>query len=275
MMVGIIRLQKNSIIVPTGITPGFDPSHIAAPYTRLSCVASGGNMLDVQAGVKGVITGTPTSGLNGRLGAVTKFSNSTDVITFSGRPTTNWGSVTLAAIFQIDTMVAQNQQIVCTASGAGGWQLGCKNNANLALLIQNVASKVSTLPIALGIPYFAAASVNGTAGIDYLVKRLDTGYVAIDSTTSGTPISPDGSPAIGGDPTNVSRELLGGVAAAMFSSVYMSPAALTKWAENPWDFWYPPNKSIQSYFKAAAAAGAAFSPWWAQNNTGVIGTGAY
>lgn len=265
-------LRSNPLAYPAGIAPGWSPAHAVAPSTQLTCIASGANMIDLQKGIYAVPGGgTVISGIDGIIGPNTQLSGALDIISIGGRPTTNFGSVTLAAIFTIDTFnTTAANMFVLTSNGGGGWGLGYSATTGLlAGLIENVANKPTSLQLVVKTPYFAAMSVNGTAGIDYILTDLKTGKIVTATTTSGTPVNPSATSFIGSK--GVNGAIKGGLAAVMWSSRYTEPSVLRQWAADPWSFWYPdPGDNW------IAAQGAAGFPYWAvQNNTSIIGTGAY
>lgn len=262
--------NPNPLGFPGGVLPGFDPSHVAAKGTIFSGVASGSGFVDILRGKPGTITGTPTASIDGRMGPNTLFLGGTDECSFTGYPTTNFTSVTLAAIVNYNGAGNPYNTAVETASNGGGWFLAHTGSV-IRAAAQSVAFIDSTIAIPpANVPFFYAFSTNGVTA-NFVLVRLDTGQIfSQGGVTSASPSAPNGTTLVGGaDTTN--RQASGGVATAMFNTRFMSVPELRAWAQDPWAYWYP-----RRTLNLVGISAAAFKAYWARNsNLPVIGTGNY
>jgi hypothetical protein len=237
-----VLLKRLSPFAFPGGNPGFDPTHLAVKgaTVRLSAIASGGAFTNLLTGKAGAKAGTPTSLIDSQLGPACKFSSSTDAWTFSGNPTTNDQTITLACIAKF-TSISTNQALLGTSTTDAGAFLGCGTGP----LFVRCASTNTTIPWqnfaftnTPGIPFFLAVSINGTKANAVVVNLSNGNFNTATAFTISAPTAPNGTYEVGniipfGLPT------LGDMSAVMFSTAFLSVPELFRWGMDPWSFWYP------------------------------------
>lgn len=237
----MLTVGAAQLAFPAGVAPGFDPTHIAGAGVRFSGIALAGNFINLLNGARGAITGSPTGAIDGVIGPATNYptAGSTAQSTFSGNAATNDTSSTIAAIVRFPATGATFQGIFANGSNAAGINLGLKTpGALVQLTMFGVVARDSAIVISPNIPYFIAASQNGSTIINYVAARLDNGVVVTSTSASGTPTAPNGTFVIGNGPAG-STPASGNIAAVMYSNKYTSMQQLLAWAADPWSFWYP------------------------------------
>lgn len=251
-------LKRPSPFAFPGGLPGFDPSHPAAMGTLFSGASSpGGSFTSILNGKPGTKNGTPTTSIFGAIGPQTSFLGNSDNATFAF-PATAFSALTMAAIFTLSTVTGLAAYIMHNAAGGStGIGTGIGASATLGLVCNNVGnanSLGSSVAISLGVPYFAAVSVFSSTLAVAVLKNLQTGQI---TTFTGAPpaaaTAGDGNIYIGNRGTNT-RQLGGGVAAAMWSSSFTNLPTLIAWAQDPWSFWYPQKLDLWSMLKVSSGA---------------------
>ncbi len=232
-----LAVPRSPLVFPTGVRPGFNSTHIAAPSNGLgtfcSTIASGGSFINVVNGAKAtVVAGVPASAVDSSLGPVGVFNASWNVTLAYPTPTAPKLGVT-AAIF---TPTAATQ-----VTGQG---FGLGNSAVQIQFFGNAGTLAAavTVPQAMNVPWFAAASMNAAISFAMVAVNLVTGQIY---TTSGTTTG-----IIGATITFRIGGRTGSTAAAKVAAAYqgfgyyLSLSELVAWAKRPWDFWYPPSFNL-------------------------------
>lgn len=267
----LILPRANPLAYPAGIAPGFDLSHPLASAIRFSGVTFNGGFFNLFRSRNATIGGVPASVIT-VAGPATNFAGASDIATFTGQPTTNDTSVTIAGIMRRTS--ALSNKYVFDSGGAGGasggWGINLSNTNLISLVIfPSFASKNASLTLTTGVPYFFWISANGSSSVDFLICDLTTGVITTGVSGTGLASSaPNGTYTIGA--------LSGGgfvanadVYALAFSAQY-NPLTLAKMvAADPWSFWYP-----RWQIDRVGQAAAAFQAAWAMNSNIVMGAGA-
>jgi hypothetical protein len=112
-------MPRNLLAYPAGVPAGVNPTHLAASHQRLfSAIPSGANFVNLTSGRPGTRVGTPTSVINAVSGPGVHFS-STNAANFSGQDT-NQATVTIAAIFKVDSNAVGFNPILANTSDSAG-----------------------------------------------------------------------------------------------------------------------------------------------------------
>lgn len=237
-----------NLAFPSGVAPGFDPSHMASQGALFSGVPMGGaNIVNLLTGKPGTSNGganAPTAANHGMLGPTIYIPNNGN-ITFP-YPATTWTAQTMAAIIVFDASSSANiRNILSTsASGVGGFLLAMSNTGTgwseqLGGTFLTFSSGLQGQALVAGVPYFYAVSAQTVKPINSALCRLDTGQMsAISAANANTFDASDTSLYIGNRGLNT-RQTVGKIAAAMHANNYLSPQQLQQWAADPWAFWYP------------------------------------
>lgn len=233
------RHSRSRIQRPYG-PAGVDPSHFAARGLLFSGVPANNGFVNLRTGQAGTKAGDPTESMFARLGRASGFSGSGNIhaYRFSGQDASNYGSNTIAAICTFNSFSA-TQLIFSNNTSDAGVALNVNSGGNLQVTMFGVVAITSSIVLSANVPYFLVASKNGTTGIDFLAMRLDTQTIETASASSGTPIAGNGTYAVGNGWASGNLCMDGNIAGVMFSSAFLSPAELRKWASDPWAFWYP------------------------------------
>jgi hypothetical protein len=264
--------RRSPLSYPAGRKAGFDVNHVASVGVRLSAVANGPTFLNLLTGKAGARAQTFVPGTQatiiGPLGQAVFPSALGDSVTFSGFPASIDANCTIAIIF-MPYLTGGYEYYFTNSTNGAGQSLNINATANLQFTMFGVVAESSNIVVQSLRPYFIAVSQNGTSNINYLCLELDTGNIFTDTTASSTAILPDGNYRLFTDPANGS---VGGgyMAAAMYSSNYMSMQQLRHWAADPWAFWYP--RQRQNWTGPAATFEAA---WARGSNISVVGAGTY
>jgi hypothetical protein len=224
----------NPLAYPAGYIPGFNPAHIAAGSCRFSAIpAPGGNFINLLYG--NFSTGVfGTSQIFAPFGPAVLVPNSNPT-SFSGFPAVVDASVTLAAFIYSSNL--GNGSVFSTSGSSSGWGLQIASNT-LKLVAIGGSTASSGLTVSNSIPYFVAASYSGGT-TNFVVLNLATGKIT-SAVISGTLTSSASSGTYRVNTVYGIGYFNGGyIAALMYSAAGMSLAALTQWAQRPWDFWYP------------------------------------
>lgn len=240
---------------PCGATPSLNPAHVAlsggVPLFSAVSLLTGGSILPLYAqGGTQTLTNL-TSKIFGIIGpaSVNSGTASSDALTFTNKPITTSLTNTMAIIVQFSSVPANTFQGLLGNGGAGaiGISLFLRGSVGSALAFGPIGIGTSPnamfVPVA-GVPYFIAASASFAASngpTNFIAINLNTGQISTTSVlgNTGTPITPDGSYTIGNLQNNKTLPLLGGIAAVMHSTAFLSAPQLLQWASDPWSFWYP------------------------------------
>ena len=256
---------RNPLAYPAGVAPGFDPRHVAAGLGTdgrgISLVATGGGrFINPRTG-----SGTPTSWSGTPLtnilsiGPSVSFTAASDVISY---PVPNGSAnlpLTMAAVVQFNAVGGSYQAIVNRDPNANGL---LALNAAGTVVVYNSGDNMSNFTPTANRPYFIGFSSAPGAGVfSFAITDLTTGKVTPANGTLGSAIPLTSQPTclIG---NNASQPTNGGIAAAMFASIYLSPAQLLQWASDPWSFWYPRPINLSSWMATTGGAGPALTPWF-------------
>lgn len=241
---GLLRRARGPLAFP-GTKPGFDPSHIAAAQTRLSAAAMGGNFVDLTTGKSGAITGSPTNSI-GLIGPRIGFPGSTDLVTFSGKPTASFPNYTFGCVVAFDVVNVTNQFLISSSNGGTGVRLSIVNagGSKLSIGINSLGGFNATqIPIAVNTPYALFGSlawVSPNALCNAVAVNLTNGVVLSQSSSvaaGGAPGADSGTCSIGNRGSSLHAQ--GRIAAAMYSTEFTPISSLLQWAADPWSFWYP------------------------------------
>jgi hypothetical protein len=228
-----------NLAFPAGLAPGFDPAHVAGAVPLLSAVAKGTgaiNLLSGKQGTAGVLVAA-TAVIHGTIGPSAGTVAATgNGVQFSGISTVNFSNVTLAVI-AVPTAIG-GATMYCAAAGGtnSGFALGWSSTGLLRLASQSVNTYVSNITLTAGVPYFLAASTQGTQCV-FVAVNLLTGQIFTNTVvTTIASSAPNGAASMGWATSGGSSA---NTAAMMYSGQYNPLQALLIWAADPWSFWYP------------------------------------
>jgi hypothetical protein len=239
-----VKLLKpyNPLAYPGNRLPGFDPSHPASQSSYFSAISSGANFVNLKNGRPGVISGAGFStSVFGQIGSVTVGDTSVGKkSSFSGIPIVNQSRILMASIFYVAAIQGSTSMSVgcSTTTNGQGWYMYIPNNSP-NLQAYNGAAVNSGIPMVANVPYFAAFSASVAANnVNFCLANLSNGTVKTGTAACGSVTTADGGCIVGGD--SFGQTFVGGIAAFMFSNVYLGLPQLLAWAADPWSFWYPP-----------------------------------
>lgn len=247
--------RRSPLVFPSGVVAGFDPTHIGATNTRFSGVAGGSNFRSLLSGRVAAVTGTLTSTIDSHIGLCTNYSGTTAGSRWTLSPTVADNLATFACMVRMDAVVAGEFFESSDTGTSAGWAF--EYSSGVRLTASGVANIGSALTLVAGTPYFVAVSTNAALNVtNFLVLNLRSGQISTQATTSATSTAPNGTYTINPNATTGNTNL----SAIMFAAQYMSMAALKKWAQAPWDFWYP--QPEENWVGAVVAAGyVPYNPW--------------
>jgi hypothetical protein len=259
-------LRRRGLAYPAGFAPGFDPSHVALiGLCRLSAIASGNNFINLFSGARGTAGGAATSaGIDGSIGPCVNYPNAniSERTTFV-LPAVTDSNFTLAAIFRL-SITGTFQPIFGTGASSVWTTLAIRVSGLLSLQNSATQNASSGFTMSAGVPYFAAASQNGTSAVNFIVVRLDTGQSFTSSVTAGLVSNPatDSQAMIGnyanvGTPNSPTSGLVSTVA---YIAGFLSLPILRIWAADPWSFWYPSPQSMDMQQLVGRPAGTPPAP---------------
>lgn len=229
-------ITRPSLLTYPGRNPGFDLSHVAAAgivkNRGFSAVPLGGNFVNlITGGVSAVDNSGGTAKLYGATGPIISMA-SNQASHFTGQLSTTTPNLTLAAIFQL-TSVVSTQVLVSIGNSI---RLHCSTGPTFISMIYggNISSGYTQIA---NVPYFAACSLVASVVENFVIARLDTGQIYTATATPGAVQSTNTTQYVA---NNASLSIgCTGVAAAMFSPSYLTLGQLLEWAQDPWAFWYP------------------------------------
>jgi len=237
-----LAYRRNQLAYPGGRNPGFDPAHIAAGgSTRWSAVATGNAFINLLNGKPTTVSGTEAANMT-RIGPAVSGSTTAAGNTIANPTTTTPAALTLAAIIIPTVSSGANYLVSTSSSGTYGGNTLELVALVLKLYAANTTLVSSGLPaLSLNVPYFVAVSCNPTIGLaNFIVANLATGQIHAASVAQTTAFSAYTALGVIGGTTLGNSRYGSQVACAMVSEAYLSPGQLLAWAQNPWDFWYPP-----------------------------------
>lgn len=253
-----LRYRRSLLAYPAGARASVNLNHPAAAGIKLSAVFQGSNFVDLTTGMPGVVTGSPVIGIDAGIGPSAYVSAGTDVWRFPGKPAVVDAQCTMAVIvsarfsgggqqfyFHNSTNSTNAFHMSC---GDDDWRTGANTAAVTMLTIAGSRNNQHK--------YFFGVTINGTKW-GMVVRDLTTGKVYSATTTN----------ALNGAASNGSYEIgnyaafsvfgLNPLAAAMYSNRSITQAALLRWADDPWAFWYP-QSDLPKVGPAAVALGAVY-----------------
>lgn len=240
--------------------PGGDPSFNTAHELARDCLFSGApgvggvfvNLLNGKAGTK---NGTPTTTLGVNGAPQTNYLGATDNTVFTF-PNTAFGAATMVGIFSMaGSPGGGSGGYVFNTSAAGVLGIGYGIGGGPLGFTSNGTPDTLNVAMPQNVPFFFAVSV--TSGIVVAVARnLITGALTTFTRSSASAITGgDGNLYIGNRGTN-SRQIAGGVSAAMFSQRFTTLQELMKFSEDPWSFWYPAKIDMWAMLRGVSSGGA-------------------
>lgn len=242
----------------------FNPAHFMArgitKTNGFSGVAVNGNIFDLQGARPATIAGAPTAKSYSAIGPTVDYTGGTDESQFTGRSTAVNNNNTFGLIFQLDSLNGGAGVLFAQSFNGGnpllvtGVAYGA-SGASLNAIIATSLVSLGSYTFLTGVPYFVATSYS-TTNYSTVILRLDTGQL-LTFTGTGTftaPASADGSYCIGNVTAFGAAQIGGGIAAAMFSPALHGVADLVQWAQDPWSFWYEPQKLNRAMLYSQAAA---------------------
>lgn len=252
----LLLKRPNPFAFPGG-SPGFDPSHVAAPSTQMSCVGINGNFINILSGSIGsVLGGAPAATIHGSLGPAVSLNNTTDSVNLPGKgpiKIATGNSYTLAAIV-VPNDTAAFHSFFCIGGNSTNSSMIVSNSGGLTLNIQGGSFLDSGNHLVSGVPYFVAISVEASVATYFVVTNLRTGAVktVVGAAVTCPNTSPDGGYVFGKNTISGQSPMNGLVAAAMASSTAMTLPQMLAWAQDPWAFWYPQKLDLSAMLKVAS-----------------------
>jgi len=246
----IVRSSRGSLVFP-GTPPRFDASHSAANGCTLSAVAVAGTFIDLLTGKAGsVTTGSPTQQVHSVLGPCLVMSATN--VAISGKRSYGANAAplgdTLACIAMINSTAAQQAFIALGLNGtdSGYSWLGCPSANAIGGIAHAGLAGANGPDVGTSVPFFLAASQSLSAATSatqtavFVTVNLLTGKMTTASTSQGSYNvgSRNGTYNIGSRGA-ASAPANANIACVMASDTFTPLPALTKWAADPWSFWYP------------------------------------
>jgi len=259
-MLNVLR-HRSLLSYPGGMQAGFSSAHVGSKGSvRFSGVANGASFRNILTGeYPNTVSGTTFSRF-GHLGTTLNIGSS-DTVAFSGMPTATPVSVTAAGIFQVSAIGTFRAVIGGNGADNGSSLVlfGCSDLNQVLARIGSSNIYAANFPtMIVDVPYFSAVSYNSTSGIaNFVLARLDTGQIYTDSQSAGAglTLASDGTYLVG-QWAGTGLGLTGNIATAMYSeNGHLSINELTKWARDPWSFWYTPSSLDVRSYKGQAATG--------------------
>ena len=247
---------RNPLAYPAGVAPGFDPTHVAGKSVEFSAISVGGNFINLFSGIPGTITGSPTPKIDGKIGVSTTLAGegSTNQIGFINPDLAAYSGVTYAAILILSSIGTSAQGVVANGNGTSSSIRFASTTGIFTFVLGGVAATASILAANANVPYFVAASWDGSI-IKYLLADLSKGLVLTDTKVfSHAGVGPAGGFIVGNSSAQT-QGLGGSIATAMYGPGVLSMSQLLQWAADPWSFWYP-DRGIDDFMVGGAGANA-------------------
>jgi hypothetical protein len=249
-----VNLFSHGLEFPQGYAPGFDSGHSAARNPRYSGIATGNAFVNLLSGKASVVTGAITAGKDviGPVAVSPASGTAYNSIPNSFADTTPSGA-TVAGIFTIQSSPANSNLLIGTNVTNAITAIYLSFTSLIFAVFYNNVTVSSGFVPALNTPYFYAASINSGVGVNFVLVNLHTGQTKSINVAQATAIGTQGAVnyCIGGNTNGTNGGL--SVAAAMYSSTYLSMSQMLVWAQDPWGFWYPPNVMDMMIFSRAPA----------------------
>jgi hypothetical protein len=219
---------------------GFDQTHPAAGTggTRFSIISgpTTGSINLIKPSGRPTNTVAPTASSDGVLGPSLVSNGTTTEIRFATSAILDVNT-TAMAIFNLSSISATIDGMFI-GGRQGGYALGYKHaTGNIAMFNNNTGDAVVALPVSANIPYFLAASTQGTI-TNFVLLNLATGQMQSTSVTGTFTALINGTlfgyaNATGGAPIS------GKIACASYTNIFLTLPQLQQIALKPWNFWYP------------------------------------
>jgi len=234
-------VTRNQLAFPAGFAPGFDPNHVAAKAMRrgsgLLAVATAKhswvNLLTGAPGVNNSGGGAPMTGIfDGAIGPGTNFTNNGNDYVAWANSSTAEGSATFGLMVRQHTTSA-GADVMSNSTSTNGLYFQLSSGVTPMFNFANFSSITLNIDEA----YFLIGAAHVTYGARYLAMSLTTGKLQTSVDTTAISYGPpNGTVTIGSPPYNsVNID----IAAASYTSNFMSMAEMLKWAADPWSLWYP------------------------------------
>ena len=177
----LILPRRNLLTYPSGVPPGFDPTHPAAKGISFSVIPSfgGGNLTNIIARpTAGTLTVTPTYSVQSIIGPAINFTSTQKISTSTATVAANIGG-TVAAIVSF-TSFAAAVQWWGNNNNATSLQL---SNATTMIVTGNSATLNVTMgwTMAVNTPYFIVVSGqnSGVKPLNIVMVNLATGQLLV------------------------------------------------------------------------------------------------
>lgn len=248
----LLKVAAPVILVPSAalaITPGSGTrstgasvnwSHPACRSLQFSTIQDGsvattGAMFDIARKQKGAATGTTTGGVLPWMGNIITLAT-TNHYNFATRPPVVEQVATFWFIIQLTTLAACD--VLHTSNNAStGIGVEVSGTGALILNLSGVQATTSTVLLSASIPYLVVISKSYTV-MTVLSRRLDTGAIATQTTTTGTPTASNGTYAIGAS-SGANNACNASYAAFAYSNSFMPVQTMVNLSSDPWGPWRP------------------------------------
>lgn len=252
-----------SLAYPAGIAPSFDPLHPLSagisPSSGFSAVASGGGFYSVSSGTQWAITGSPSFGIDSRIGPNSNLDVIGKQFQISNQRAFTPVGVTFAIII-IGNTFAGNQAYLFDATN---YSFGAFSGN--FILFAGTTKTFSGFAPAAGVPYLYMASINASA-LNFVVANLSTGQINYGTTTGVLPATG----SVWRLSNTASNPANAKISHAAVSYMFMSIPQIIQIADDPWSFWYPQ----YDFLSPATDLGGPGTPWWDSGTSMDSGLGA-
>lgn len=243
---GLIRRPKGVLTYP-GTKPGFDPSHPAAngifPGYGFSWVGNGANQAGIAlltGGLPSTIRAGTSNSIDSVIGPCTTITGTGQGIQFPASTATSLNNaVTMGVIFLLPSLPAGTTDVFYTSnSSTSGWSYRFAVSGGI-IFAQGATTYTWSNPLSGTGRFFMAVSMIPNGAIKAVVVSLDNGKLQTFSSTSTTTTSTSNGTYVMGTASTPSNSRPMSFAAVCHSPVALSSEHLTRWAADPWSFWYP------------------------------------
>ena len=245
----IIKVPFNPLAYPSGVSPGFDPTHpinrawaVSSP-NGISCVTTRNGMVNLLNGSNGTSPNAPTWGvMDAHIGPCSTVNFALGYMQYPFSTYTGY-NLTIGCIF---IPITTGALLFGNSTAANALELRLISG-NMSMGIYGVTDNtVTTYTFVAGVPYFIATSMPtmvGSGNIVYYwaVTRLDTGQMVFGEYSNPTflswVLSATGTCMVGSRPAATNGHQ--SIAAIMAMPYTVSQYDLNAWAMDPWSYWYP------------------------------------
>ena len=230
---------NNPLAYPNGIRPGFNQAHPAAgKIVRYSGVATGATMVNLLNARRATASGTIAAAMDGRIGPAIGASTSSSFLSMPGINETPLAVTFGAIVTPTGTSPTFGFMFNNDSAANTGFYIGALTPK---LLVSNTAIIVASFNLTAGTPFFIAVSFNN-ATVNFVGVNLVNGQSFTTHGSNATPIAATTGAQYGiGGTGAANQSMVANLAAVMYSiNNFLSDRQLLAWAQNPWDFWYPP-----------------------------------